>query len=111
MNDKPKAATKTELYAELAHTSGLTKKQVGAVLDGLTEFIKGQVGKKGPGVFVLPGLLKVIRHTKKARPAREGVNPRNPGEKIMYPAKPASLVVKVRPLKSLKDVLAGMKPK
>ena len=110
MSDKPKAATKTEVYAELAEKTGLTKKQVAGFMDTLSEYIKGQIGKKGPGVFVMPGLLKVLRHTKKARPAREGVDPRT-GEKRQYPAKPASLVVKVRPLKSLKDVLAGQKPK
>jgi nucleoid DNA-binding protein len=109
MAGKAKAATKTEVYAALAEKTELTKKQVGVVFDALSDYIKDQIGKKGPGVFVLPGLLKVLRHTKKARPAREGVNPRT-GEKMMYPAKPASLVVKVRPLKSLKDVLAGMKP-
>jgi nucleoid DNA-binding protein len=108
-DSKPKAATKTEVYAELAAKTELSKKQVALFMDTLTEYIKEQVGKKGPGIFQIPGLLKIIRHTKKPRPAREGVNPRT-GEKMMYPAKPASLQIKCRPLKSLKDVVAGMKP-
>ena len=75
MNDKPKAATKTEVYTALAEKSGLTKKDVGAVLDALQEFIKGQIGKNGPGIFQLPGLLKIKRHMKPAQAKRMGRNP------------------------------------
>jgi len=104
MNDKPKAATKTEVFSALATSTGLTKKQVGAVLDGLTEFIKGQVGKKGPGLFVLPGLLKFKKHKKPPQNARMGRNPKT-GEEMMIAAKPARTVVKVLALKNLKEMV------
>ena len=100
--DKPKAATKTELYAALAEQSGLTKKQVGSVMDGLTDFIKAQIAKKGPGLFVLPGLLKVKRHLKPKQGERQGRNPKT-GEPMTIKAKPARTVVKVLALKALKE--------
>jgi nucleoid DNA-binding protein len=104
MSDKPKAATKTELYTALATGSGLTTKQVGEVLDGLTDFIKSQIGKKGPGLFQLPGLLKIKRHQKPAQAARMGRNPMT-GEEIQIKAKPARTVVKVLALKHLKEMV------
>ena len=104
MSDKPKAATKTELYAALAEKTGLTKKEVGSVMDALHEFIKSQVAKKGPGLFVLPGLLKVKRHLKPKQAARMGHNPMT-GEEIKIAAKPARTVVKVLALKALKDTV------
>jgi nucleoid DNA-binding protein len=104
MNDKPKAPTKTEVFASLAGTTGLTKKQIGQVMDALADFIKLQIGKKGPGLFVLPGLLKIKRHKKPATKEREGINPKTM-EKIIIPAKPARTVVKVLALKSLKEMV------
>ena len=104
MSDKPKAPTKTEVYASLAGTTGLTKKQIGQVMDALSEFIKAQIGKKGPGLFVLPGLLKVKRHKKPPQAARMGRNPKT-GEEMQIAAKPARTVVKVLALKSLKEMV------
>lgn len=104
MSDKPKAPTKTEVFASLAGTTGLTKKQITTVMDALTEFIKAQMGKKGPGLFVLPGLLKVKRHKKPPQAARMGRNPKT-GEEMMIAAKPARTVVKVLALKQLKETV------
>jgi nucleoid DNA-binding protein len=104
MSDKPKAATKTEVYAALAERTGLTKKEIGTVMDGLHEYIKGQIGKKGPGLFVLPGLLKVKRHLKPKQAARMGRNPKT-GEAMEIAAKPARTVVKVLALKALKETV------
>lgn len=104
MSDKPKAATKTEVYAALAESTGLTKKQIGSVLDELSNFIKTQISKKGPGVFQLPGLLKIKRHMKPKQPPRKGRNPKT-GEEMMIPAKPARTVVKVLALKNLKEMV------
>ena len=104
MNDKPKAATKTEVYTALADATGLTKKEIGTVLDGLTAFIESQLGKKGPGLFVLPGLLKVKRHQKPPQKKRMGRNPKT-GEEMEIKAKPARTVVKVLALKSLKEMV------
>ena len=102
--NKPKAATKTEVYTALATSSGLTKKQIGTVLDGLTAYIQSQIGKKGPGLFQLPGLLKIKRHMKPAQAERMGRNPKT-GEEMVIKAKPARTVVKVLALKNLKEMV------
>lgn len=97
--------TKTELLESLATGSDLTKKQVGQVLEVLGEVLATQLGKKGSGVFVLPGLLKVTRVTKPARKAGTKPNPFKPGEMMEVKARPAHNVVKVRPLKKLKEMV------
>jgi nucleoid DNA-binding protein len=58
-DNKMKKMTKTGLYQELAGVTKLTKKQVGEVFDALTAVIRKELGKKGPGEFTLPGLLKL----------------------------------------------------
>ena len=101
---KPKSATKSAMFQELAGKTGLTKKQIGGVFDALTGFIHDQVGKKGPGVVTLPGLLKVKRVEKPATKARPGRNPMT-GQEIMIPAKPKRTVVKALCLKALKEMV------
>src|SRR5262245_18571236 len=96
--------TKSAIYAELSEKTQLSKKQVADVFDALSNLIKREVSKSGPRGFVLPtSLMKVKRKLKPARPARLGTDPRT-GEKKEYPAKPASEVIKVMPLKTLKDL-------
>jgi nucleoid DNA-binding protein len=101
---KAKSRTKAEIYAKLAESSGLTKKQIATVFDSLSDLIKNELGKKGPGLFVVPGLLKikVVR-----KPATKAQRKMNPFTKQMqdYPAKPARNVVKALPLKSLKEMV------
>src|SRR4051794_25173493 len=104
MSDKPKAATKTEVYTALADSTGLTKKQIGTVLDSLSAYIQTQIGKKGPGLFQLPGLLKIKRHIKPKQGERQGRNPKT-GEPMTIKAKPARTVVKVLALKNLKEMV------
>lgn len=99
-----KPATKTEIYSQLADKTNLSKKDVAAVFDGLTELIEKEIGKKGPGQFVLPGLLKIQVVHRPATKARPGFNPATK-EPITIKAKPAHKVVKVRPLKALKDFI------
>jgi nucleoid DNA-binding protein len=99
---KAKAASKSTMYQELSAKTDLSKKQVAAVFDALTDFIYDQVGKKGPGVFTLPGLLKVKRVEKPATKPRQGRNPAT-GEMIMIAAKPKRTVVKALALKALKE--------
>jgi nucleoid DNA-binding protein len=101
---KAKSATKSTMYQELAEKTGLSKKQIGGVFDALTSFIHEQVGKKGPGVVTLPGLLKVKRIEKPATKARPGRNPAT-GETIMIAAKPKRTVVKALCLKALKEMV------
>jgi nucleoid DNA-binding protein len=99
-----KPPTKTEIYGAIAESTGLAKKDVGAVFDAMNDEIAKALSKKGPQTFTLPGLCKIVVQHKPATPAREGVNPFT-GEKTMFKAKPARNVVKVRPLKKLKDMV------
>jgi nucleoid DNA-binding protein len=99
-----KAATKGEIFTKLATETGLTKKQVSTVFDELTKMIGNELGKKGPGLFQVPGLLKLKVVRKPATKAKPGVNPFTK-QPMMYKAKPARNVVKVLPLKSLKEMV------
>jgi DNA-binding protein HU-beta len=100
-----KAPTKSEIYAQIAEDTGLTRKDVAAVFESLNGVIKKNLGGRGgPGLFTLPGLLKMRVVKKPARKARKGVNPFT-GEEMMFKAKPATKVVKVTALKGLKDMV------
>jgi len=99
-----KPATKSEILASIAATTQLSRKQVASVFEALAGVIKTAVGKKGPGVFALPGLLKIVVVQKPAVPARLGINPFTQQQQ-MFKAKPARKVIKVRPLKALKDMV------
>ena len=99
-----KPATKTAMYASLAEASGSSKKQVSTLFDELTSMIKKDLGKKGPAVVTLPGLLKIKRVHKPATKARQGRNPQT-GEAMMIKAKPARTVVKALALKNLKEMV------
>jgi nucleoid DNA-binding protein len=99
-----KPATKSEVLASIAATTQLSRKQVASVFEALAGVIKTAVGKKGPGVFALPGLLKIVVVQKPAVPARLGINPFTQQQQ-MFKAKPARKVIKVRPLKALKDMV------
>ena len=100
---KGKAATKSEILAGIAKSTELSRKQVVSVLEALTGQIKVAVGKKGPGIFALPGLMKIIVVNKPAVAAHEGINPFTK-QTQMFAAKPARRVVKIRALKALKDM-------
>ena len=97
-----KAPTKGEILTAAAGHAGISRKQAAAVFESISEQIKKNVGKKGPGTFTFPGLLKINVLNKPATKARKGINPFTKVEQ-MFKAKPARRVVKVRPLKSLKD--------
>lgn len=105
-NSKPKSPSKSEILNSIAESTSLPRKQVQAVLDGLTEEINKAIGKKGPGVFQLPGIAKIYIHIRKAQPAKKGVLNRFTGQLQDVPAKPAKKVVKIKALKQLKDVIA-----
>jgi len=94
--------SKAALTAHLAETTNLAAKDVRAVLAALEETIQGSVSKKGAGAFTLPGLLKITAVSVPAKPKRKGINPFT-GQEQVFAAKPASVKLKVRPLKKLKD--------
>lgn len=99
--------TKSQLYAHISEETGIVRKDVAQVFDSLSDVIEGHIKSRGAGEFKLPGLLKVKVNKKPATKARKNVpNPFRPGEFMDVAAKPARKVVKVLPLKALKDMAA-----
>ena len=98
-----KAPTKSEIMTNMAEATGMSKKEVAAFFDALNAEIGKAVGKRGPGMFTIPGLCKIVV---KQTPARKSRLVRNPatGEMVMSKPKPASKTVRIRPLKALKDM-------
>lgn len=99
-----KPRTKAEIIRTIAENTELTRKDVIAVFDEMSAMIQKDLKKSGPGVFTIPGLVKVKLHRKPATKARKGVNPFT-GEEMMFKAKPARNIVKVLALKALKDMV------
>ncbi|GIX03929.1 MAG: DNA-binding protein [Planctomycetaceae bacterium] len=100
-----KALSKSEVLTQVAEKTGIARKQVAEVLDALAQLIQSQLSKKGPGVFQLPGLMKITVVRKPATKATKRPNPFKPGEMMEVKAKPARNVVKIRPLKQLKEMV------
>jgi nucleoid DNA-binding protein len=98
-----KPRTKSEVFNFLAQDAGVTKKQVAAMFEGLNGLIKKDLSR-GPGMFTVPGLMKITVQKKPATKARKGINPFT-GEMMTFKAKPARKVVKVRALKKLKEMV------
>jgi nucleoid DNA-binding protein len=101
---KHKPATKSAMLQALSSRTELTRKQIATLVDELANYIKQEIGITGAGVIALLGLLKIKRVEKPATEARQGRNPQT-GEIITIPAKPKRTVVKVLPLKALKEVV------
>jgi nucleoid DNA-binding protein len=97
-----KSMSKSEILNAIADATQLSRKQVASVVEELGNLIEKQLGKKGPGVFAVPGLMKLKVRTKPAQPAGMRKNPFT-GEMKMAPAKPASRTVRITALKKLKD--------
>ena len=97
--------SKSQILDEISTNTELSKKEVAAVINELGDIIERHIKPRACGEFVLPGLLKIQTVKKPAKKARKGVNPFT-GEEMMFKAKPASTAVKVRPLKTLKEMAA-----
>jgi len=97
------AYTKSQLIAAVSEDTELTKKQVTAVFNCLTDIIEGHIKRNAAGSFTLPGLLKMKVVRKPATKARKGINPFT-GEETVFKAKPARNVVKILPLKATKEM-------
>ena len=95
---------KSQILADIATTTGLAKRDVGKVVEELAGVIERHIGKKGPGSFTMPGLFKIKTIRKPATKARKGINPFTK-EEVTFKAKPARTVIKIRPLKKLKDMV------
>lgn len=101
-----KAPSKSEVTNNIAEATGLSRKEVTSVVEALQAEIKKALGNKGPGSFAIPGLVKIEKKKVPARPAKKNVpNPFKPGELMDVAAKPASVKIKVRALKNLKDMV------
>ena len=99
-----KPMSKTAILTALAESTDLTKQQVSGVLDALAALIKTNLAEDGPGVFSLPGLAKIKVVRKPPTPERKGINPFTK-EETVFKAQPARNVVKITPLKGLKDMV------
>ena len=99
-----KPMTKSEIVAGIADATELSKKDVKAVFETMAAQIKKSLGRSGAGAYTVPGLMKLVVQRKPATKARPGINPFT-GEKTIFKAKPARNVVKIRPLKNLKDMV------
>lgn len=101
---KGKPRTKSDVQAVIAEHVGISKKEVAAVFETMGSMIAADLSKGNAGTFNVPGLMKVTVQRKPATKARKGINPFT-GEPTVFKAKPARNVVKVRPLKALKDMV------
>jgi nucleoid DNA-binding protein len=98
--------TKSQIIASVSESTGLTKKQVSSVMDEMHSLMERSIKKRSVGEFTVPGIMKITTVKKPARKARKGINPFT-GEQTTFKAKPASIAVKVRPLKKLKEFAAS----
>ncbi|MCR8921155.1 HU family DNA-binding protein [Dasania sp. GY-MA-18] len=98
--------TKSQILNEIAENTELSRKQVASVFEELEVLVERSIKKRALGEFTIPGLMKVTTVKKPAKKARKGINPFT-GEEQMFKAKPASIAVKVRPLKKLKEFAAS----
>ena len=99
-----KPRTKSEVFNILAEHAGISKKEVASVFETLGTIVKADLSKRGPGAVNVAGLMKVTVQRKPATKARKGTNPFT-GEPCVFKAKPARNVVKIRPMKAVKDLV------
>ncbi len=95
---------KSALLQHIANNTALARKQVAAVLEELTTVVAAHVNKKSKGQFVLPGLFKITVVRKPAQ--KGGKKVMMMGKEVITKSKPARNVVRIRPLKKLKDYAA-----
>ncbi|MEY3182977.1 MAG: hypothetical protein RLZ35_962 [Pseudomonadota bacterium] len=98
-----KACNKTQLLSLLCDMTGQSRKQIQQTMECLQHIITAHMKKQGPGEFVMPGMLKMKLKHKPATKARKGINPFT-GEPTTFKAKPARNIVKITPLKKLKEL-------
>jgi DNA-binding protein HU-beta len=100
-----KPRSKSDVYSTVAQHAGIHRRDVAAVFHTLAGMIKADLSKSGPGVFNVPSMMRITLKRKPATKARMGINPFTK-EQVMFKAKPARNVVRVRPLKALKDMVS-----
>jgi len=100
----PKPMNKTQLMTALGEATGLTKQQLVSFFDALAVLIKKSLAERGAGEFSIPSLMKIKVVRKPATEERTGINPFTK-EETVFKAKPARNVIKIMPLKGLKDMV------
>ena len=98
------ARSKSDVFSTIADHAGLHRRDVAAVFHALGSLIKADLSKGGAGVFKVPGMMRITVTRKPATKARMGINPFTK-EEVMFKAKPARNVVRVRPLRGLKEMV------
>jgi nucleoid DNA-binding protein len=99
-----KPFNKSQISTAVSEMICLSKKDANGMLDALFEVIAAHLRKRGgPGEFTLPNVAKFRVINKPATKARQGINPFT-GESMMFAAKPARNIVKIRALKKIKDI-------
>ena len=99
-----KPRSKSEVFGTIAGHVGIHRRDVAGVFHVMGSMIKADLSKSGSGVFKVPGLMRITVKRKPATPARMGINPFTK-EQVMFKAKPARNVVRVRPLQALKAMV------
>lgn len=99
-----KPRSKSDVFGTIAEHAGIHRRDVAAVFHALGSLIKADLSKLGSGVFKVPGMMRVTVTRKPATKARMGINPFTK-EEVMFKAKPARNVVRVRPLRGLKEMV------
>ncbi|MCK1691429.1 HU family DNA-binding protein [Bradyrhizobium sp. 145] len=97
-----RSLSKSQLIEKIAVSTELSKRDVRSVMETLTDL--GHRELKRSGVFLVPGFAKFVVIKKPATKARKGTNPFT-GQEMMFKAKPARKIVRVRPLKPTRDAL------
>ena len=98
------ARTKSQFIMSICDATELSKKEVASVFEATSAILKADLSKKGPGVVNVAGMMKILVQRKPATKARKGTNPFT-GEEMMFKAKPARNVVKIRPMKAIKELV------
>ena len=98
------ARSKSDVFSTIGQHAGLHRRDVAAVFHALGALIKADLSKSGAGVFKVPGMMRITVVRKPATPARRGINPFTK-EEVTFKAKPARNVVRVRPLRGLKEMV------
>jgi len=99
-----KPRSKGDVLGTIAQHAGIHRRDVGAVFHTMASLIRADLSKAGSGIFNVPGLMRITVKRKPATKARMGINPFTK-EQVMFKAKPARNVVRVRPLKALKEMV------
>ena len=99
-----KPRSKGEIFSTIAQHVGVHRRDVAAVFHVMASMIKADLSKSGSGVFKVPSLMRITIKRKPATKQRMGINPFTK-EEVMFKAKPARNVVRVRPLQALKAMV------